>query len=358
MVRDAAEEVAACRRPAPSCPCCCGTYCAESGGSPTRETTAAWSSNARMTGGRRLNQWLHRSPAGPVLARKMGQRAMRRSRSEGEETDAMLRATVMLGEGGWEAQVRRLARALSPVAGAPAAPRETVAALDAWGPSLMPRSARVRGVTMGLGILGARATSGVADRLTRLLAPADAPLPARLVAWAMVGGAGAALAAVPERHCRRLWVASLQSTGLLLRDGAAGGVVHEVGRWLQRRYPDQRGVRPLTGGAVHTAGLLYRVSRRLPSRGRTGDQRPRPEPADVAETLATSYVVTTAGMGLARGFDWSRGALESYLGPGPSNRALRGLVNAGLWAGAAAAAYSAGVAYVGRANQRLAAGPL
>ena len=34
-----------------------------------------------------------------------------------------------------------------------------VAALDAWGPSLVPRSARVWGVAMGLGILGARATS-------------------------------------------------------------------------------------------------------------------------------------------------------------------------------------------------------
>src|SRR4029450_12505047 len=244
MVRDAAEEVAACRRPAPSCPCCCGTYCAESGGSPTRETTAAWSSNARMTGGRRLNQGLDRSPAGPVLARKMGQRAMRRSRSEGEETDAMLRATVMLGEGGWEAQVRRLARALSPVAVSPAAPRETVAALDAWGPSLMPRSVRVRGVAMGLGVLGARATSGVAEQLTQRLAPADAPLPRRLAGWGLGGGAGARLAAVPQRHCRKLWVASLQSTGLLLRDGAAGGVIHDLGRWLPGRYPDRRGVRP------------------------------------------------------------------------------------------------------------------
>ena len=150
----------------------------------------------------------------------------------------MLRATVVLREGGWEAQARRVARALSPVAVSPAAPRETVAALDAWGPSLMPRSARVRGVAMGLGILGARATSGVAERLTRMLAPADAPLPGRLAAWAVVGGAGAALAAVPERHCRKLWVATLQSPGLLLRAGAAGGVVHDVGRWLQRRYPD------------------------------------------------------------------------------------------------------------------------
>jgi hypothetical protein len=121
----------------------------------------------------------------------------------------MLRATLMLGEGGWEAQARRLARALSPVAVSPAAPRETVAALDAWGPSLMPRSARVRGVAMGLGVLGARATSGVAERLTRLLAPADAPLPTRLAAWAVVGGAGAALGGVQERHPHKMWVGFL-----------------------------------------------------------------------------------------------------------------------------------------------------
>jgi uncharacterized membrane protein len=265
----------------------------------------------------------------------------------------MLRAAAVLGEGGWEAKARRLIRGVSPVAVSPAAPREMVAALDAWGPSLMPRSARVRGVAMGLGILGARATSGVAERLTRMVGPADAPLPRQLMGWAVVGGAGAALAAVPQRHCRKLWVASLQSTGLLLRDGAAGGVIHEVGRWLQGRYPDRRGVRPLTSGAVYTAGLLYRAGRRLPSRGRAGDRRPRPEPAEVAETLATSYVVTTVGMGLARGFGWSRRTLESYLGPGSSKRSLARLVNAGLWAGGAAATYSAGVAYVGRANQRL-----
>jgi Alpha/beta-hydrolase family/Alpha/beta-hydrolase family N-terminus len=264
----------------------------------------------------------------------------------------MLRARV-LREGGWEARARRVARALSPVAVSPAAPRETVAALDAWGPSLMPRSARVRGVAMGLGILGARATSGMAEKLARTVVPLDASLPSQLVGWAVVGGAGAALAVVPERHCQKLWVALLQSTGLLLRDGAAGGAVHDVGRWLERRYPDQRGVRPLTSAAVHTAGLLYRAGRRLPARRAAPDRRLRPEPADVAETLATSYVVTTVGMGLARGFVWSRGALEAYFGPGPSKRVLARLVNAGLWAGAAAATYSAGVAYVGRGNQRL-----
>jgi Alpha/beta-hydrolase family/Alpha/beta-hydrolase family N-terminus len=206
---------------------------------------------------------------------------------------------------------------------------------------------------MGLGVLGARATSGVADRLTRMVAPADAPLPVRLAARALIGGAGAALAAVPERHTRRLWLASLQATGVLLRDGAAGGAVHDVGRWLQQRYPGQRGIRPLSAGAVLTAGLLYRAGRRLPARGVAAGRRSLPEAAAVAETLATAYVVTTVGKGLAQGFVWTRGALESYLGPGPSKRALARLVNAGMWAGAASAAYSAGVASVGRANEKL-----
>jgi uncharacterized membrane protein len=265
----------------------------------------------------------------------------------------MRRLTGVLREGRrWE-QARRLARGLNPVVVSPAAPREKVAALDAWGPSLMPRTARLQGVAMGLGVLGARATSGAAELLTRMVAPPEASLRARLLARAVVGGAGAALAAVPERHCRRLWVASLRSTGLLLRDGAAAGAVHDLGRHLQRRYPDHRGAGPLAIGAVHTAGLLYRAGRRLPARRADAGRRRPPQPASLATTLATSYVVTTVGTGLARGFTWSRGALESYFGPGPSKRALARAVNAGIWAAGAMAAYNAGVAWVGQANEKL-----
>lgn len=186
-----------------------------------------------------------------------------------------------------------------------------------------------------------------------MVAPAAAPLRAKLVARAVVGGAGAALAAVPERHCRRLWVASLRSTGVVLRDGAAGGAVHDVGCWAQQRFPSQRAIRPLAVSAVRTAGLLYRTGRRLPAREAAVDRSPLAQTTMLPGTLATSYVVTTIGTGLARGFTWSRDALESYFGPGPSKRVLARLVNAGLWAGAATAAYSAGVAYVGRANQEL-----
>jgi uncharacterized membrane protein len=270
-----------------------------------------------------------------------------------QPADGMRRLRAVLGQARGSSQLQELARWLNPVAASPAAPRETVAALEAFGPSLMPRTSRLHGVAMGLGVLGARATTGVVEKLTRLAVPADAPLPAQLAARAVIGGAGAALAAVPERHCQRLWMASLRSTGQLLRDGTAGAAVHDLGRWVQRRYPSQPAVRPIAVGAIHTAGLLYRAGRRLPAREPAVDRWPRPQTATLPGALATSYAVTTVGTGLARGFVWSRGALESYFGPGPSKRALARLVNAGLWAGAATAVYSAGVAYVGRANEKV-----
>jgi uncharacterized membrane protein len=263
----------------------------------------------------------------------------------------MRRLSAVIGEARGSNQMRELARWLNPLATSPAAPRQTVAALDAFGPSLMPRTARLHGVAMGLGMLGARATTGVVEKLTRLAVPADAPLPAQLAARAVIGGAGAALAAVPERHCQRLWVASLRSTGQLLRDGAAGAAVHDLGRWAQRYHPSQPAVRPIAVGAVHTAGLLYRAARRLPAREAGVDRWP--QASTVPGALATAYAVTTIGTGLARGFVWSHGALESYFGPGPSKRVLARLVNAGLWAGATMAVYNAGVAYVGRANQKV-----
>jgi hypothetical protein len=97
---------------------------------------------------------------------------------QGWEADDMRRLSAVLGEARGSNQVEELARWLNPVAASPAASRETVAALDAFGPSLMPRTARLHGVAMGLGMLGARATTGVVEKLTRLAVPADASLPA------------------------------------------------------------------------------------------------------------------------------------------------------------------------------------
>jgi len=80
---------------------------------------------------------------------------------------------------------------------------------------------------------------------------------------------------------------------------------------------------------------------------------PLPQTTTLPATLATSFAVTAVGTGLARSFVWSRGAMESYLGSGRAKRLLARAVNAGIWAGAATAAYNAGIAYIGRANEKV-----
>jgi uncharacterized membrane protein len=266
---------------------------------------------------------------------------------------AMRRLRSVLGEVDWSDQVRRLARWQNPVVASPGAPLETVAALDALGPSLMPRTSRLQGISMGLSVLGARATTGVVDRLTRMVVPAEAPLARQLTARAAIGGAGVALAALPERGGERLWVASLRSAGLLLRGGAAGGALHDLGRYLQVRYPAQRAIRPLAVSTALSAGLLYWGARRLAAREAAVQRWPLPQTTTLPATITTSYAVTAVGTGLTKSFLFTRGVAESYFGPGPSKRLLARLVNAGMWAGAATAAYNAGVAYVGRANEKV-----
>ena len=116
----------------------------------------------------------------------------------------MRRLRGLVGEVGWSAGPRRLAGWLNPVVASPAAPLETFAALDALGPSLMPRTSRLQGIAMGLSALGARATTGAAERLTSLVVPAEAPLGRQLATRALVGAGGTALAALPERDGDRM----------------------------------------------------------------------------------------------------------------------------------------------------------
>jgi uncharacterized membrane protein len=265
----------------------------------------------------------------------------------------MRRLDSLVGEVDWPGSARRLASWLNPVVASPAAPLETVAALDALAPSLMPRTSRLQGMAMGLSVLAARAAAGAAERLTSVAVPAQAPPARQLATRALIAAGGTALAALPERDGERLWVASLRSTGRLLRAGAAGGAIHDLGRAMQRRYPARRTVRPLATSVALTGGLLWWGARRMRASEATVQRWPLPQTTTLPATLATSYAVTTVGTGLTRAFVWSRGAIESYFGPGPSKRALARLVNAGLWAAGATALYNAGVAYVGRANEKV-----
>jgi uncharacterized membrane protein len=270
-----------------------------------------------------------------------------------DQEHVMRRVNSVVGEVSWADQARRLAGWVNPVVASPAAPLETFAALDALGPSLMPRTSRLQGVAMGLSVLGARATAGVGERLTSLVVPAEAPLGRQLASRALVGAVGTSLAALPERDGERLWLASVRSAGRLLRAGAAGGAIHDLGRAVQGRYPAQRAVRPMAVSTALASGLLWWGARRLRASEAAVQRWPLPQTTALPATLATSYAVTAVGTGLTRSFVWSRDTLEAYFGPGRSKRLLARLVNAGLWGAGATVLYNAGVAYVGRANEKV-----
>ena len=253
----------------------------------------------------------------------------------------------------WSDQGRRLAGWLNPVVASPAAPLETFAAMDALGPSLMPRTSRLQGVAMGLSVLGARASTGAAERLTSLVLPDGATLARQLATRVAIGAGGTALVRLPERDGERLWMASVRTSGRLLRAGAVGGVIHDLGLAVRDRYPAQRAARPLAVSAAMAGGLLFWGARRMRASEGAVQRWPLPQTTTLPATLATSYAVTAVGTGLTRGYVWSRGELESYFGPGPTKRVLARLINAGIWAAGATALYNAGVAYVGRANEKV-----
>src|SRR5215213_389523 len=145
----------------------------------------------------------------------------------------MQRGSLTLGYGGWIRRTRRLVGWLNPVLASPAAPTESLAAVNALAPSLMPRTARLDGIVIGCSVLGARALTSAVESLARTAAPADARLRRQLVVRGVIGVAGAALARIPERDDQHVSIAAARSAGALVRAGAAGGVVHEVGRWLE-----------------------------------------------------------------------------------------------------------------------------
>jgi hypothetical protein len=101
-------------------------------------------------------------------------------------------------------------------------------------------------------------------------------------------------------------------------------------------------------GAASATLLVYQARRQWPQ-----DRSTRPVPAAALETSVTAAAVTAAGTTVGRSFVRTGLALEAYLGPGRSKQLLARLVNTGAWAAVATVAYLAGVAYVGRKNQRL-----
>ncbi len=248
---------------------------------------------------------------------------------------------------------RRAVEWLNPITGSPSAALETSAWLDAFSPSLMPRTSLLQGVAAGLGVLAARGVGTAVDGALRQMQPAGAGLGRHLAVRGLAGALGTAAGALAPRPDERLPRAGVRSAGHVLASAAVGGALYDVGVWLRTRYPAQRALRPAVVTALAVAGVGARAGRQLVARKAAIERWPVEQRNTLPAAIATAFVTDAVGSGLARAFVATRGALVGYLGPGWSKRVLAGTANAALWSSAFSGLYNAGIAAIGRANERI-----
>jgi uncharacterized membrane protein len=255
--------------------------------------------------------------------------------------------------GGLAARALQVARAINPATSTPARPLETVAWLDSFDPSLMPRVSAMQGVVGGLGLLSARALSWGVERATDAAAPPTAAPRRRLGVRLALMATGMAVERLPEVPRESMWVSGTRTGGRLLWVTSMGGALHDVATGLADDHPPSGAVRPVVTTAAALAGLATWASRRLGERNRSVEPWPVEQRNALPQSFAATLGVATLGLGLGRGFVASRRALTAYFGPGPVREAVGRTLNLAAWTGAAVGGYTAGVAWIGRANEKL-----
>lgn len=246
----------------------------------------------------------------------------------------------------------RTARWLNPFLSSPSATLETMAWLDSFEPSLMPRTSALQGVVGGLSVLSARAVMGVVERAGPQLLPAEVTLAGQLGARAILGLTGLAVSRLPEQEGERLWRAGARTSGRLLWVGSVGGAIHDVGVDARERVPAGRGG-PIAFTAVSLAGLSAYAGRLLLERTAAVEPWPVEQRSTLPASLGATAVTTAVGMALFRSFLFTRAWWLDYLGHSVPRQVLARSLNAGIWALGVSTAYNAGVGYVGRANEKV-----
>jgi uncharacterized membrane protein len=253
----------------------------------------------------------------------------------------------------WRRRTIEVARYLNPLGGNPSATVEAVAALDSFGPSLMPRSSAHQGVVTGLAVLAARFVGRVNEQMVDSVVPAEGSLSRRLGVRGALAAAGSALWALPRDPQESTARASVRAGGRLLLAGAVGGAVFDIGEYLRRRFPAQRAIRPVAVTAAASAGLAIWFQRRLAARQQAIEPGPVPSKNSLPASVGTAFVVTAVGTGLGRAFLRTRRALERFLGPGRVRHGIARTANLAAWGAGGTAAYLAGVSAIGRSNEKV-----
>ncbi|VAV95167.1 hypothetical protein MNBD_ACTINO01-2297, partial [hydrothermal vent metagenome] len=246
------------------------------------------------------------------------------------------------------------ANRFNPVTSDPSAPLKTVAVFDAFGPSLMPRASMHQGVAAGAAILTAQMVGQGVDAAVRRIVPASSPYTVRAGARAVMAMAGFALAKIPQSDDESTVMASARTAGRLVMAASVGGVVYESGTELRSRYPASGPLRPIVIGLGAFGGALLYSDKLL---GRRQDLIKRwsdeDAPASLPASIGIALGIATFGRVVGRGFVSSRSVTANFFGDDPLRHLIGRTVNAAVWAGSAAALYSAGVGYIARANERI-----
>jgi uncharacterized membrane protein len=245
-----------------------------------------------------------------------------------------------------------MAARVNPVTGGPAAPLKASAVLDAYGPSLMPRKTLHQGMAGGLAIIAAGTVGTAVDSLARRLAPESSPLAWRIGARAALVGAGAAVARMSESEDEPTSRAALRSAGRVVELAAMGGIINEVGRDLEQKvdWP----LLPVATGVGGFAFVSYRLAGELETREGviqrwTDDDAPASLPGSIGLALAVGALGRLTG----RGYMIARRSLGDYMGGQGGPDLVGRLINLGMWASGAVAAYAAVVARLSQHNSKV-----
>ena len=242
----------------------------------------------------------------------------------------------------------------NPIAGSPAAGLETEAAVDAYGPSLMPRAALHQGMAAGLSVLAARSVGAIAEDATRALSRNSSSTGRRLAAAAAVAGSGQVLAHIPRRDGESLAISAARSSGQLITHGVISGAAYDLAMTLRGRIPGRAAPRIALVSLSSAAGMMLVVRKRLHAREKLVQEwTEHDRPADLTRSMLIAHAVTLAGAGLARAYVGTRDLSIRFFGRDPAHQMFARVVNAAGWAAAVSLAYHAGVARIGRANENI-----
>jgi uncharacterized membrane protein len=246
----------------------------------------------------------------------------------------------------------KVANRINPVTSGPAAPLQTAAALDSFGPSLMPRSSLHQGVAGGLAVLSARAIGNGIDLMARKVAPASSPLAWRIGARAAIAAGGAMLSRMAEHESESTAKASLRSAGRLAEAGAIGGIIYEAATDVSQKIDSS--IVPIVTGLGGFGYAMTRWSKEMETgQGLVARWTAEDKPANIFASVGIAVAVANGGRAVARGFASSRNSMVGYMGSGAGHNMIGRAMNLALWSAGAVVLYRSLVGRLARTNSRI-----